>query len=199
MERKLKLAMRYNFGCYDQGKRINLRLAEKEDIPLLVEWFNDVEFAGDYQHFPLQISKFSLEKRIAEQKLYQQEWIDFIVEKKDGTKIGWACHYISAPNFGWTEIGYAIIQSERNKGYGTETVQMLVDYLFLTREIVRIQAIINTQDIASRQVLEKSGFKKEGKLRKALWDSKGKWADAYIYSILRNEWEEPKVLTKQRN
>jgi len=46
-----------------------------------------------------------------------------------GTKIGWACHYVSAPNFGWTEIGYAIIQSERRKGYGTEAVQMLLDLL----------------------------------------------------------------------
>lgn len=181
-----------------QGKRINLRLAEKEDVPSLAQWLNDAEFAGDFQHFPDQFSKAELERRILEQKLYQTEWVDFIIEKKDGTKIGWICHYISAPNFGWTEIGYAIIQSERNKGYGTEAVQMLVDYLFLTREIVRIQAVINTLDVASRRVLEKSGFKKEGKLREALWDSKGKWADAYIYGILRKEWKEPKILTKER-
>ncbi|MEM3697334.1 MAG: GNAT family protein [Candidatus Bathyarchaeia archaeon] len=177
-----------------EGKRINLRLAEREDVPLLVEWLNDVEFAGGYQHFPDQLSKAELEKRILEHKLYQTEWIDFIIEKKDGTKIGWTCHYISAPNFGWTEIGYAIIPSERNKGYGTEAVQMLVDYLFLTREIIRIQAVINTQDKASRRVLEKVGFKKEGALRKALWDAKGKWADGHLYSILREEWKEPKVL-----
>ncbi|MDI6691364.1 MAG: GNAT family protein [Candidatus Bathyarchaeota archaeon] len=182
-----------------EGKRINLRLAEKEDVPLLVQWLNDVEFAGDYQHFPDQLSKAELEKRILEHKLYQIEWVDFIIEKKDGNKIGWACHYISAPNFGWTEIGYAIIKSERNKGYGTEAVQMLVDYLFLTREIIRVQAVINTQDAASRRVLEKSRFKKEGKLRKALWASKGKWTDAHIYSILRKEWKEPNMLTKQKD
>jgi len=179
-----------------EGKRINLRLVEKEDVPLLAQWLNDAEFAGDYQHFPDQISRAELEKRILEQKLYQTEWVDFIIEKKDGTKIGWACHYVSAPNFGWTEIGYAIILSERNKGYGTEVIKILVDYLFLTREIVRIQAVVNLQDVASQRVLEKAGFKKEGTLRKALWDSKGKWADGYIYSILREEWKEPKVLKK---
>lgn len=154
-------------------KRINIRLAEKEDVPLLAHWLNDVEFAGDFQHFPDQLSKIELERRILEHKLYQTEWIDFIIEKKDGTKIGWACHYISAPNFGWMEIGYAIIKSERNKGYGTEAVEMLVNYLFLTREIVRIQAIINIKDTASRRVLEKTGFKKEGTVRKALWDAEG--------------------------
>ncbi|MBX5329090.1 MAG: GNAT family protein [Candidatus Bathyarchaeota archaeon] len=179
-----------------EGKRINLRLAEKEDVPLLAQWLSDVEFAGDYQHFPEQISKAQLEKRILEQKLYQTKWIDFIIEKKDGTKIEWATHYISAPNFGWIEIGYAIVPNERNKGYGTEAIQILVDYLFLTREIARIQAVINKEDVASRRVLEKAQFKKEGILRKALWDSKGKLADGYIYSILREEWKEPRILAK---
>jgi hypothetical protein len=27
-----------------EGKRINLKLAEKEDASLLVEWFNDADF-----------------------------------------------------------------------------------------------------------------------------------------------------------
>ena len=179
-----------------EGKRINLRIAEKEDVLLLVQWFNDVEFAGDYQHFPVQTSKVQLEKRILEQKISQTEWVDFIIEKKDGTEIGWAAHYISAPNFGWTEIGYAIIPNERNKGYGTEAIQILVDYLFLTRDIVRIQAVIHTENAASERGLEKAGFRKEGTLRKALWDDKVKWADGYIYSILREEWKEPKILTK---
>jgi aminoglycoside 6'-N-acetyltransferase len=71
-----------------------------------------------------------------------------------------------------------------------------VDYLFLTREIIRIQAVINKKDTASRRVLEKSGFKKEGTLRKALWNAEGKLADGNIYSILREEWKEPKALTR---
>ncbi len=179
-----------------EGKRVNLRIAEKEDAPLLAEWLNDVKFAGDYQNFPNQISRVQLEKRIVEQKLYQIEWVDFIIEKKDETKIGWAVHYVSAPNFGWIEIGYAIVPKERNKGYGTEAIQILVDYLFLTREIARIQAVLNKEDVASRRVLEKAGFKREGLLRKALWNSNGKLADGYIYSIIREEWKQPRMLTK---
>jgi RimJ/RimL family protein N-acetyltransferase len=179
-----------------EGKRINLRLAEKEDVPLLAEWLSDVGFAGDYQHFPDQISKDELEKRIVEHKLYQTEWVDFIVEKKDGAKIGWAVHYVSAPNFGWIEIGYAIIPRERNKGFGTETIQILVDYLFLTREIVRVQAVIDAANLASEKALKKAGFKREGTLRKALWNAEGNWADADLYCILRKEWKKPKILTR---
>jgi aminoglycoside 6'-N-acetyltransferase len=179
-----------------EDKRINLRLAEKEDVPLLAQWLSDVTFAGDYQHFSEQISKGQLEKRIVEQELYQTEWVYFIIEKKDGAKIGWAVHYVSAPNFGWTEIGFTIIPSERKKGYATETIQMLSDYLFLTRDIVRIQAVIDARNVASRRALEKAGFKKEGTLRKALWNAEGKWADGDLYSILREEWKQPRILTK---
>ena len=179
-----------------EGKKINLRLAEKEDVLLLALWLSDVNFAGEYQHFPDQISKEQLEKRIVERKLYQTEWVDLIIEKKDGTKIGWAAHYVSAPNFGWIEIGYAIIPSERNKGYGTETIQILADYLFLTREIVRVQAVIDAANLASGKALKKAGFEREGTLRKALWNAEGNWADADVYSILREEWKRPKMLTK---
>jgi RimJ/RimL family protein N-acetyltransferase len=178
------------------GKRVKLRIAEKEDVPQLVQWLNDVDFAGDYQHFPDQISKAELEKRIVEQRLYQNEWVDYIVEKKDGTKIGWAVHYLSAPNFGWIEIGYAIVPDERNKGYATEVTQILVDYLFLTRDIVRIQAVVDSTNVASRKTIEKAGFKKEGTLRDALWNAEGKWTDGDLYGILRSEWKQPKILTK---
>jgi len=178
------------------GKSVNLRFAEKEDVPLLVQWLNDVDFAGDYQHFPDQITKTELEKRVIEQKLYKHDWVDFIVEKKDGTKIGWAVYYLSAPNFGWIEIGYAIVPNERNRGYATETVQILVDYLFLTKDISRVRAVIDSANVASRMALEKVGFKKEGTLRKALWNAEGKWTNGHMYGILRDEWKQPKILTK---
>ena len=41
-------------------------------------------------------------------------------------------------------------------------------------------------------VLEKAGFKKEGSLRKALWNSKGTWSHGHLYSLIREEWQEQK-------
>jgi RimJ/RimL family protein N-acetyltransferase len=35
---------------------------------------------------------------------------------------------------------------------------------------------------------------KEGTLRKSFF-MRGEWRDSYIYSILREEWKEPKILT----
>ena len=166
-----------------EGRNIRLRVAEKEDVPMLAQRFNDEEFQGKYQDFPTQVSRAQLEKQMFEPQLPQMQWTDFIIEKKDGTEIGWTAHYVSSQNFGWTEIGCSVISSERWKGYATEAIQIIVDYLFLTKEsIVRIQAITSTKNKAFQRVLEKVGFRKEGTLRKALF-VRGKWTDGCIYSI----------------
>ena len=71
----------------------------------------------------------------------------------------------------------------------------MVDYLFLCRSIVRIQATANVRNKASQRVLEKAGFKIEGTIRKYLL-VRGVWTDYYLLSILREEWKEPKILTR---
>jgi RimJ/RimL family protein N-acetyltransferase len=42
-------------------------------------------------------------------------------------------------------------------------------------------------------VLEKAGFTLEGTIRKHV---RGERRDAYLFSILREEWKEPKILTR---
>ena len=70
----------------------------------------------------------------------------------------------------------------------------MVDYLFLSKDLVRIQAIIDVMNKASQRVVEKAGFQREGTIRKALFN-RGEWRDYYLYSILREEWKEPRILT----
>ncbi len=47
------------------------------------------------------------------------------------------------------EIGYALIPSERRKGYGAEAVKIIVDHLFLSKDNMRIQAITDVENTAS--------------------------------------------------
>jgi len=75
-------------------------------------------------------------------------------------------------------------------------VKIMVDYLFLSKDAMRIQAQTDQRNVASQKVLEKVGFKKEGTLRKNFF-MRGEWTDDYIYSIIREEWKEPKILTKK--
>jgi len=170
---------------------VNLRIMEKEDLPLFAEWFNKPEVFGEYN--PLrQMSRTEVEK-VLENPL---ELKPFIIEKKDGSKIGFIAHfYVLHPAGRQLEIGYSLVPNERGKGYCTEALEIMVDYLFLSKEAMRIQAQTDTRNVASQKVLEKVGFVKEGTVRKCFFFS-GEWRDAYLYSILREEWKEPKIITK---
>ena len=93
------------------------------------------------------------------------------------------------------EIGYALTPNERGKGYCTEAVKIILDYLFLSKSIVRVQAITEVRNVGSQKVLEKNGFTKEGVVRKSYF-ARGEWRDMFLFSILREEWKEPKILAE---
>jgi len=171
-----------------EGKNVNLRMAEKEDLLSIGEWRNNLEFQGEY-NLLIQESKEELAKRY-ENFRPDEKW--FLIEKKDGTKIGLIVLEIEG---GVQEIGYGIIPSERRKGYCTEAVKIAVHYLFLSIPLVRIQAHTNVKNTASQRVLENAGFRKEGIVRKRIF-VRGNWRDEFLYSILREEWIEPKILKK---
>jgi ribosomal-protein-alanine N-acetyltransferase len=170
-----------------EGKTVNLRIIEREDLPVLQEWDNNPEFMGEYEELR-QETRTELEKTY--DNLKDAQW--FFVQKKDGTKIGYVAHFKAA---GETELGYFIVPTERKKGYVSEAIKIMVDYLFLSRDIVRVQAKADPENLASWKALEKAGFKREGLLRKAFY-CRGKWRDDYVYSILREDWKEPKILTR---
>lgn len=173
---------------------MNLRVAEKEDLPIIAEWLSDPDVPGEYQGLR-QFSKSDFEKTFGVED--KHELRDFIIEKKDGTKIGLIAHFYVLHIAGkLLEIGYALIPSERGKGYCTEAIQLMLDYLFLSRETIRVQATTDKRNLASQRVLEKAGFRMEGTLRKCGF-VRGEWRDNCLYSILREEWKEPRILTKR--
>jgi ribosomal-protein-alanine N-acetyltransferase len=118
----------------------------------------------------------------------------FLIEKKEGSKIGYITHFNSYLGGGqFLEIGYAIAPGERGKGYCTEAAQLMVDYLFLSKDVSRIQATTSIRNRGSQRVMEKAGLTREGTIRNF---ARGARRDFYLYSILREEWKEPKILTK---
>jgi RimJ/RimL family protein N-acetyltransferase len=172
-----------------EGKEVNLRIVEKEDLALGLEWINNPEYFGEHQPLSQQ-SRDELERQY-DRLTSDEKW--FWVEKKNGKKIGTISYGPAGKAF---DIGYNIIPSERRKKYGTEAVGIIVDFLFLSKDTVRIEARVDLRNVASQKVLEKSDFRKEGRIRKDLF-IRGEWRDLFLYSILREEWKEPKILTEK--
>jgi RimJ/RimL family protein N-acetyltransferase len=182
-----------------EGKTVNLRVMDRDDIDFMTECFNNIDFWGD--NFPAggvgeQTSKSEWLKYFDSPAEFTKmiEWKLFVIEKKDGTRVGIMWHNLNQP-YGMMEIVCYFVPSEKGKGYGTEATQLLVDYLFLSKNIHRIQATTNVRNKTAQRVLEKVGFTKEGTVRGLLL-VRGVWTDYHLYSILREEWKEPKILTK---
>ncbi len=174
-----------------EGKRVDLRVMEREDLPLYHKWANDPEFYGQYDAL-IQASQGEVEKTLD----YPQETRRFIVQKKDGTKIGLVMwFYGRSMGYGarYPEVGYVLLPGERGKGYGTEALNLIVDFLFLSKDAKRVEAMTDTRNIASQRILEKGGFKREGTLRMAHF-ARGEWRDAHVYGLLRDEWKGPRML-----
>jgi RimJ/RimL family protein N-acetyltransferase len=163
-----------------EGKNVNLRIAEKDDVDFLVEFTNDVNLQGEFMRIE-RLSKAEWTRAFYDPS-NSREGKMFIIQKRDGTRIGRAHYRLNEP-YGWTEIRYSLFPNERRRGYGTEAVQLMVDYLFLSKGLVRIQAIIDVRNKASQRVVEKAGFQKEGTIRKCLFN-RGEWRDYYLYSII---------------
>jgi len=178
-----------------EGKSVDLRALERDDMDFFADCFNSIDFWGD-NPFWEQVSKSGWMRHLDNppDRAVLTEWKRFVIQKKDGTRIGLAWHMLNQP-YGIMEISYFLIPSERGKGYGSEAAQLMVDYLFLSRDISRIQATTNVRNKASQRVLEKADFRIEETMRKFQF-VKGVWTNYYLHSILREEWKEPKILTR---
>ena len=119
-------------------------------------------FSGEYE--PFKQNSFAEFEKWFNGLRPEEQW--FIIEKKDGTKIG---QIICCPRGPHYSMGFRVMPNERNKGFGTEAILIIVDYLFLSSGIAHIESEANPKNTASIRVLEKVGFRREGLIRKSVF------------------------------
>ena len=81
------------------------------------------------------------------------------------------------------EVGYFLKRSAWGQGYATEVCKRMLQFAFQEAALNEVVASVDANNIASRNVLEKSGFVYRG--RTLCW---GK--ESPIYRITRDEWVE---------
>jgi ribosomal-protein-alanine N-acetyltransferase len=81
------------------------------------------------------------------------------------------------------ELGYTISRTYWRKGYATEAVQAVIQFGFETMGLVRIEAVVLPEHLASARVLEKSGMQFEGVLHSyQIWRNMPR--DLRMYAII---------------
>lgn len=86
-------------------------------------------------------------------------------------------------------LGYNLLTRFWENGYATEITKALVKHLFEVEKVERIEALVGNGNIASRKVLEKSGFIQEGLLRNFAYID-NRYINVYYYGIIKNDYIE---------
>jgi len=170
-----------------EGERVLLTLLREEDAEWLWKNINDrrvMRNLGSYGFFSID------EERDFVRRSYDKERPRFLIMDKEGNRVG-VCGVNEHDPINLTmEIGIWIAPDYQRKGYGTEATKLLVDLLFEEYPINKVYAFVNAENAPSIKVLERLGFKREGRLRKHVWKRDGSgYTDLYVYGILRREWE----------
>ena len=98
-------------------------------------------------------------------------------------------HFLdSDPESKQVEIGYTLNKDFQGKGYATEALTAVIDFLFHTLDKHRIAASIDPNNFSSIRLVERLGFRKEAHFIESLFFH-GKWVDDIIYAILAKEWQ----------
>jgi len=113
-------------------------------------------------------------------------WFQFVIIEKETQKVvgDLGIHFLNDEQ---AEIGCTLEKSKHGKGYATEALKLVIDYLFNKLNKHRIIGSIDPQNLKSIGLVERLGFRKEAHFKESLLIN-GEWADDIVYAILKKEW-----------
>jgi ribosomal-protein-alanine N-acetyltransferase len=117
------------------------------------------------------------------------EWVQYGIESKStGIIVGDCAIKLQKQDPRIAEIGITISHLEQRKGYAKEVLLSILTFLFDEKGIHRVVETVDAENAASVNLLESTGFRKEGDFIENIF-FKGKWGSEYQYAMLRREWE----------
>jgi ribosomal-protein-serine acetyltransferase len=88
-----------------------------------------------------------------------------------------------------TSIGYWLAQDQQGQGIMTRAVRALVDHAVGAWRINRVEIRAGVENLPSRRVPERLGFREEGRLLQA--ERVGdRWIDDVVYAMLAADWRD---------
>ena len=117
---------------------------------------------------------------------YPSSWV--VVLKSSGTVIGTIGFIWYSEENRSAELGYSFSREYWNHGYATQALQAVIDAVFRSLPVNRLEAQHDVRNPASGRVMEKCGLRQEGILRDRIVN-KGEYVNVALYAILRSDWE----------
>ena len=174
-----------------KNQRITLRHVAESDLPTLTKVAGDFVVRGEFN--PSRItSPQTIRKRFQDDGFSSDDFEQLLICNESEDVIGDVVHFQAKRYSTAREIGWIIYDPEnRDRGYATEAVTALIDYLFKSFPINRIECSAAIQNQASVRLAEKCGLIREG-ISRGLVFVGGVYLDDVVLSILRSDWEQKK-------
>jgi len=170
-----------------KSKEFILRPVQMKDAKPIFECYKDKETQRGYILRPKNIKDVEkscrrIIKEMKKNKPFEEKWI---IEVK-GEFTGWIdLNNLNKKFFEHRgNLGYCVLPKFRKKGLATKATKLMTKYAFKKYKLKRLKATCRDFNKASRKVLEKSGFKLEGVLRKNKCKN-GKYLNDMIWAIIK--------------
>lgn len=165
------------------GKSIYLRALEPNDILFLYALENDINL-WEYSHTQTPYSNYILQNYLenSHQDIYQAKQLRLVIAQKSTPKpLGFIDLFDFDPKNHRAGLGIAILNTEdKNKGYGTEAVALMLQYCKDFLQLHQLFVNISAENEVSKRLFSSFGFQKIG-LKKEWNFYKGKYSDEEMY------------------
>jgi RimJ/RimL family protein N-acetyltransferase len=170
-----------------KGKNVAIRHVAKTDLETVFAHTNDMDGRGEYMNTIMRPAG-ELLRDFEATGLTGKKFEMLVIVDRDHRILGNLIHFPSRPYTTTRELGYRIFETgERGKGYASEAVGLLVDYLFDNFPLNRLEICMDTQNRASERIAQKCGFTHEATLRGQVFYG-GTYHDAHLYALVRADW-----------
>ncbi|MCA0237775.1 MAG: GNAT family N-acetyltransferase [Bacteroidetes bacterium] len=121
---------------------------------------------------------------------YNRRFLMFLLtDKESGQIIGRCGIHNWNKDHHRAEIGYVMEDENfKRKALMSEAVEAIIEYGFKVLNLNRIEAMVGLDNVPSLRILEKNGFKEEGRLREHVRSAEG-FSDTLLLSVLSKEYE----------
>lgn len=114
-------------------------------------------------------------------------WFHYAVELRDAPGLIGDVGVCRGKDGRQAEPGFSFASAFQGRGYATEAVARVVEFLLVEEGLHRVSAECDARNGPSARLLERVGFRREGHRVASTW-IKGEWTDDLLHGLLASEY-----------
>lgn len=164
-----------------------IRNATAEDAEILCSWWNDGKIMA-HAGFPNGLG--TTPQEISEKLSTDSEDVRCrLILEIDSVPVGEMSYRNEGSNI--ADIGIKICNAERQeKGFGTQFLAMLIDFLFEIKGYEKIVLDTNLKNKRAQHVYEKIGFRRTATKLNSWQDQLGRWQSVVYYELTKDDFKQ---------